>query len=111
MKGPGKGWVALAMLALTTAPSAAEDIEAEIKLFQFKPKVLEVRAGTKVTWSNRDAIEHSVTAGAPGKESGTFDSGYFTQGQVWSYRFDSPGTYAYFCKRHPSMRATITVLP
>jgi plastocyanin len=91
------------------APAMAADTMADIKLFQYKPKMLEVKAGTTVTWTNGDAIEHSVTAGAPGKETSAFDSGFFNKGASWSHTFSEPGTYTYFCKRHNSMKAAITV--
>jgi plastocyanin len=89
------------------AAGGAQD--ATIKLFQYQPKAMEVKAGTTVTWINGDDIEHSVTAGAPGKETGAFDSGFFKKGGSYSFTFDKPGTYTYFCKRHNSMKATVTV--
>jgi len=97
-------------LAIGHAASAA-DQAAAIKLFQFQPKALEVKAGTTVTWTNGDDIEHSVTAGEPGKESKAFDSGFFKKGGAYSFTFTTPGTYTYFCKRHNSMKATVTVTP
>jgi plastocyanin len=90
---------------------AADKVEAQIKLFQYKPKELTVKAGTMVTWTNGDQIEHSVTAGGPGKQTGAFDSDFFTKDGSWSFTFTEPGTYSYFCKRHNSMTATITVTP
>lgn len=98
-------------LAAASPVAAGDQAAAEIKLFQFKPRSLEIKAGTTVTWTNGDAIEHSVTAGKPGKASGGFDSNYFTLGQSWSHTFTEPGTYTYFCKRHNSMTGTITVTP
>jgi plastocyanin len=89
--------------------SAGGAADATIKLFQFQPKALDVKVGTTVTWTNADDIEHSVTAGEPGKESGAFDSGFFKKGGTYSFTFDKPGTYTYFCKRHNSMKATVTV--
>ncbi len=62
-----------------------------------------------VTWMNGDDIEHSVTAGKPGKETKAFDSGFFVKDQSYSFSFTEPGTYSYFCKRHPSMTGTVKV--
>jgi hypothetical protein len=31
------------------------------------------------------------------------------KGQSWSYTFATPGTYAYYCAVHPTMRGTIEV--
>jgi plastocyanin len=78
---------------------------AEIKGFAFQPKSLEVPVGTTVTWTNDDAIQHSVTA-----SDNSFDSGFFTQGGTFSHTFDRPGTYAYYCARHGSMLGEIKVV-
>ncbi|MGE0239624.1 MAG: plastocyanin/azurin family copper-binding protein [Parvibaculaceae bacterium] len=99
----------LAAIHLMPAPAGATSVD--IKLFQFKPKELEVRKGDTVTWTNGDAIEHSVTSGSPGKPTEAFDSGFFTKGGSFSRTFDTPGSFTYFCKRHPNMQATVKVEP
>jgi plastocyanin len=53
--------LALAVAALTA--SAEPTPAVEIRLFQFKPGAVEVKAGTAVTWTNGDDIEHTVTSG------------------------------------------------
>lgn len=88
---------------------AGTTVEAKAKLFAFSPASLEVTAGTTVQWTNEDDIEHSVTSGAPPEGDAVFDSGFFTKGQVYSYTFSEPGTYAYFCMRHNSMLGTVVV--
>ncbi len=103
--------VLLAAIALATAwpaLSAERERTVEIKLFSF-PKSLEVSPGTTVVWTNRDAIEHSVTAGTPGEPQSAFDSGLFVQGESFGHRFDEAGEFAYFCTRHESMRGVVTV--
>ena len=97
---------------ITEAESAnkAAMMSVDIKLFTFKPKSLEVPAGTTVVWTNGDAIDHSVTDGTPEKLGGTFDSGFFNKGETFSFTFNKAGQYPYFCKRHDFMRGTITVL-
>ncbi|WP_119391613.1 cupredoxin domain-containing protein [Taklimakanibacter lacteus] len=100
----------LAVAYLTASPVlAGETAKIDIKLFQFKPKELEVKKGTTVTWTNDDAIEHSVTAGKPGKAAQDFDSGFFTKGGSFSHTFDAAGRFTYFCKRHPNMQAAVKV--
>ena len=86
-------------------------MQVSIKLFSFNPKVLEVPVGTTVVWTNGDAIEHSVTNGTPEKPGTAFDSGFFTEGQKWSFTFTEPGEYPYFCKRHNSMQGMVKVTP
>jgi plastocyanin len=46
---------------------------AAVRIFQFQPGALEVRAGTRVTWTNQDDIAHTVTSGQPGNPDGRFD--------------------------------------
>jgi plastocyanin len=95
-----------ALAALLATPAFAGDVaENQIKLFQFQPKDLSVKAGTTVKWTNGDDIEHSVTS----KEEGQFDSGFFKKEGTYEFTFAAPGTYEYFCKRHPSMKAKVVV--
>lgn len=89
--------------------AAGEAVDAQIKLFQFQPKDMTVKAGATIMWTNGDDIEHSVTAGKPGKPTGAFDSGFFAKNGSFSFTFAEPGAYEYFCKRHPSMKAKVTV--
>lgn len=101
---------AFALWALAIGQAAAGSaVEARIKLFQFQPKDITVAAGSTVTWVNGDDIEHSVTAGKPGAENKAFDSGFFGKDGSFAFTFTTPGTYTYFCKRHPSMKAMVTV--
>jgi len=41
---------------------------------------------------------------------GSFDSGLLQAGQTFSYTFDKPGDFEYFCAPHPWMRAKISVM-
>ncbi|GAB4211456.1 MAG: hypothetical protein OHK0022_45970 [Roseiflexaceae bacterium] len=96
--------------APATPAASGEGVQIEIKLFQYKPQDLEIKPGTTVTWTNGDAIDHSVTGGEPPEAAaGGFDSGFFTQGQSFSHTFDQPGDFPYFCKRHNSMVAVVRV--
>lgn len=88
------------MRAAAQAPEQAADI----RQFAYQPKSLEIPVGTTITWTNQDAIQHSVTAA-----DGSFDSGLFTQGSTFSQTFDTPGTYTYTCSRHGSMLGEVTV--
>ena len=95
---------------MLSAAGAADTVQVPIKLFTFNPKRIEVPVGTTVVWTNGDAIEHSVTGGVPGKPDGKFDSGYFTEGETWSFEFTEPGEYPYFCRRHESMTGMVKVI-
>jgi len=92
-------------LKLSVSEQMAGDQAAEIKLFHFNPDVIEVPVGATVTWTNGDAIQHSVTA-----NDGSFDSGFFTQGESYAHTFDQPGTFEYVCARHGSMHGEVHVV-
>ncbi len=78
----------------------------------FLPNSVTIRAGTTVTWTNIDTIQHTATSGTPGAPNGLFDSGALQSGQTFSFTFTTAGTYAYFCRIHgAAMTGTITVIP
>jgi plastocyanin len=76
----------------------------EIKGFAFNPPMIEVSAGTTVTWTNQDTAPHTATA-----DDGSFDTGRLNQGQSGTFTFDHPGTYTYICTFHPNMKGTVVV--
>ena len=79
-----------------------------IEDFDFKPGVFGVAVppGTTITWTNNGPTAHSTTA-----DTGTWDSGLLNAGDSYSFTFDTPGVYWYFCRPHPFMRGTITIDP
>ena len=78
---------------------------------EFDPGSLEVMAGTTVSFVNEDPFGHTVTAGAPDEETGEFDESLPSEGDTAEVTVDEPGTFAYFCRIHPNMRAEIVVEP
>jgi Cupredoxin-like domain len=63
-----------------------------------------VKAGTTVTWENKDVTQHTTTS-----NTGLWDSGILNPGQSFSHTFSSPGQYNYFCNVHP-MSGTVLVV-
>ncbi len=100
----------LGLLAGGTAAWAADartaEAQATIDNFSFSPAQLTVAVGTRVTWTNRDDIPHTVTdAGTPRRmKSPPLDTG-----ESFAFTFDKPGTYSYFCSLHPHMQGTVVV--
>ena len=86
--------------------ASAESASVTIDNFTFSPQLLTVPAGTRVTWTNRDDIPHTVTdAGGPI----SFRSPPLDTGDTFSHLFSSAGTYRYFCSLHPHMQGTVVV--
>lgn len=77
----------------------------------FDPSTITVSPGTKVEWKNNDKVSHTVTSGSPTDNStGTiFDSSLISAGKDYSFTFDTPGTYNYFCQVHPWMTGQVIV--
>lgn len=80
-----------------------------IQTFQFQPSPVQVKAGTGVTWTNRDDITHTITAGTPESRTGRFDMALNGKDQTATFTFSEPGVYSYFCSRHESMRGEVRV--
>lgn len=78
--------------------------EVWIQNMTFDPSSITVTAGTTVTWTNKDAVGHTVTS-----DSGLFDSGTIGTNGTYSYTFATEGTFNYHCKVHLSMIASVTV--
>jgi plastocyanin len=91
--------------AAVPAAPVAGDAVVTIKGFAFSPAALVVKAGATVTWTNQDTDAHTVTSQHAG---GPLTSAVLSTGQSYSYRFTTPGTYAYLCTIHPYMTATVT---
>lgn len=78
--------------------------EVFIQGMAFNPSTITVSANSTITWTNKDAIGHTVTS-----DSGLFDSGSIGTNGTYSYTFTTSGTFTYHCKVHPTMTASVTV--
>jgi amicyanin len=94
------------LVAAIVLPAGAQDAPAAVNIdnFTFNPQQLTVKAGTTVTWTNRDDIPHTVAAVKREFKSKALDTG-----DAYSFTFTTPGTFAYFCSLHPHMTGTIVV--
>ena len=86
-------------------PPSAGPGRVEIAEFAFSPVSIEVDACTTVAWQNSDPTAHTVTA-----RDDAFDSGTLDPGTGFETTFAEPGTIAYFCQIHPTMRGSIRVV-
>jgi plastocyanin len=97
--------VALAVGVAASAAAAPAPVTVKIDNFTFGPATVTVPVGTTVTWVNGDDIPHTVVA----NDRKTFKSKVLDTDDKFSFTFNTPGTYGYFCSIHPHMVGTVVV--
>lgn len=98
--------------AYPTAPSGGSSGTNEVLIqgMAFVPASKAISVGTTITWTNKDAYAHTVTSGVPNSPSGMFNSGNLSNGDTFSFKFTTAGTFKYYCMIHGAMMtATIIV--
>jgi len=80
--------------------------EEQVKIdnFSFIPETLTVKAGTTVTWVNKDDVPHTVVS-----TTKKFSSKVLDTDDKYGHAFTDPGTYEYYCSVHPHMKAKVIV--
>jgi amicyanin len=104
----GVAAIAVFAAALTYAQDQASSQAVKIDNFSFSPATLTIPAGTTVKWTNHDDIPHNVVAPEQNGAK-SFKSPVLDTDEEFSYKFDKPGTYSYFCAIHPKMTGKIVV--
>ena len=103
MAMPASDPAAASAAAPAAAPVAASAVT--IDNFAFSPKAITVKAGTTVTWTNRDEEPHTVTG-----EDGSFKSGTLAgNSNTFTHTFTAAGMFTYHCSIHPYMTGTVEV--
>ena len=103
--GAATATILAAVVIPTSAQNAAPAGAVSIDNFTFTPASLTVKAGTKVTWTNKDDIPHGIASSSNAfKKSQALDTD-----DAFSFTFTTPGTYQYFCYLHPHMVGTVVV--
>ena len=99
-------WWAAIVLGISTyviwyaSPAAAQPAAAPTKVsitvknFAFEPKEVTVSPGTTVEWSDQGG-RHNVEA-----DDGSFKSDTLVAGQKFEHKFDTAGSFGYFCSFH-----------
>lgn len=92
----------------TTNPASAATADVEIKGSDYTQKTITVKVGTKVTWTNKDGVQHDVM---PDEDYGDAfkASEMLSRNETYSFTFTKAGTYKYHCTPHPFMKATVIV--
>jgi plastocyanin len=125
------GFLALTGLVGACSSGAASESDADgrnlpitvlIQGIAFAPSTLEIESGTEVRWINKDSVDHTVTSGRqrvqgipgveedePARPDGTFNAELPGAEDAFSFTFDEPGTYFYYCDVHAGMTGEIKV--
>ena len=107
----------------TALQGASGQVGAEVSMndqLRYQPATVTISAGQAVRWSNPSAIVHTVT-GDPSRamQSGNvrlpsgvdaFDSGDIGPGGSFTWTFNEPGEYRYFCIPHEGAAMVGTIM-
>jgi plastocyanin len=96
--------IAITDVPLEEGTPAAASHEVMIDNFSFSPAAASVPIGTTITWTNHDDMPHNIVSSEQRFKSAVLDTD-----EQFSYRFDVPGAYQYFCSIHPTMVGRIVV--
>jgi plastocyanin len=97
------GIVVAAAISFPVISAQPKDTKLEIDNFSFLPQRITVKAGTTVSWTNKDETPHTVAS------SELFKSKALDTTDSFSFTFATPGVYQYFCSLHPFMTGTVVV--
>ncbi|MFI5071696.1 MAG: cupredoxin family copper-binding protein [Terriglobales bacterium] len=102
--------LSLALLATVTSKRLASSrsevatTSVDIDNFSFAPRQLTIPAGRRVTWINKDDVPHTIIS-----VDHRFKSKALDTNDKFSFTFQNPGVYEYFCSVHPTMTGKIIV--
>ena len=108
---------AAALAIALGAPAVASESDVEVGGFKFAPATATVDQGDTVTWSWAGPDTNHTVTSDPG-QADAFDShdGVPTNqvagpppGGTFSHTFNTPGSFTYFCRVHPSMKGKVVV--
>jgi plastocyanin len=88
--------------AFAAVASAARTIE--ITKFAFVPGDVTIAPGTRIVWTNRDEVPHTITS----KDKRLASKGLDTS-DSFEYTFVDEGDYNYYCSVHPFMIGVVHV--
>jgi alcohol dehydrogenase (cytochrome c) len=78
----------------------------------YEPNPATVAPNSRVTWDNKDTVEHTATSGTSPQDPDAgklFDTGLIQPGASGSVTVPAQGTIPYHCTIHPWMTATLQV--
>ncbi len=92
------------MARAAVMPKLRRHVTVSILNYGYHPEHITVKVGSKVTFTDHDAMAHTATSNHHG-----FDV-VVEPGESRTVTVSKPGTYAYYCEFHAFMRGTVTVV-
>jgi plastocyanin len=89
------------------ATQEAQSFVVRMQLDKYDPETITVPVGATITWSNEEEDprnSHNVI-----DANGAFESTLTYPGETWSFTFDTPGEYVYYCDLHEGMYGKVIV--
>jgi plastocyanin len=96
--------LALVVYAGTHRASAAASFMVSEVNYGFSPSTLTVQVGDTVTWTNTSSASHTT------QSDGGWNSGNMGPGASYSFTFNTPGTYSYYCLYHRGLGMVGTII-
>ena len=87
--------VLLAAVCWPATLAAAADRPVGMGPASFEPRSITIAPGDRVVWSNTSTRAHTVTS-----DDGTMFDQAVPPGASYSFTFNQPGTFAYYCRFH-----------
>lgn len=102
--------------------TSQSEVSMDIKDFTYEKPNIKIKKGTKVTWTNRDAIQHNVMLEHEGSskphdpptksevDPTQLAGPLLARGESYSFTFNEAGGDPYHCSPHPYMKGSVTVV-
>jgi plastocyanin len=82
------------------------------KSLQFQPHAIVILAGSTVDFRNSDTVQHNIFwPSVSGNKKLSHNMGIWPQGEIRSFKFNTPGIVSLLCDIHPEMFAYVIVAP
>ena len=97
--------IAAALLLGASVSAPAATIQISMENLEIMPAQASARVGDTIEWSNKDVLAHTATA-----RNGDFDV-MLPPKKTGTLVVKKAGTFEYYCRFHPNMKATLSVTP
>jgi amicyanin len=97
-------WGAICVLLVLGMSAKAATVTVTIANFAFSPSQVTINVGDTVTWVQQDTTRHDSDS-----NTGVWNGPLLNRGQMFSFTFNTAGTFGYHCDPHPFMTGTVTV--